>query len=230
MTQDRQYPNGIAPRADILEVIHGHLVADPYRWLEDLADCRTAQWLAAQESLYAGHRAALRGRKQLAQRLWELHSVGAVSLPTWRGDRWFGTRRRAGQEHAVLYTATSADSLRVLVDPVWIDGSGNTTLDGWQPDHEGRTLAYLLSAGGTEESSLWVMDVRTGRQLDGPIHGTRHSQVAWRPWPGLPGRVRLRAGWDVYGGSGTGGIQGCPARASRIAARTGMPCLRAVSV
>src|SRR5690606_32643614 len=42
-------------------------------------------------------------------------------------------------------------------------------------------LAYQLSAGGTEESILRVMDVATGEDVDGPIDRGRYSPVAWLP-------------------------------------------------
>ena len=62
-----------------------------------------------------------------------------------------------------------------------IDPSGLTTLDSWQPDKEGRLLAYQLSEGGDEESLLRVMDVTTGSLVDGPIDRCRYSNVAWLP-------------------------------------------------
>ena len=34
---------------------------------------------------------------------------------------------------------------RTLIDPAALDPSGKTTLDTWQPDKEGRLLAYQLS-------------------------------------------------------------------------------------
>ena len=69
----------------------------------------------------------------------------------------------------------------VLVDPMAIDSSGLTTLDAWQPDKEGRLLAYQLSEGGDEESLLRVIDVTTGSLVDGPIDRCRYSNVAWLP-------------------------------------------------
>ncbi len=62
-----------------------------------------------------------------------------------------------------------------------IDPSGTTTLDSWQPDKEGRLLAYQLSEGGDEESVLRVMDVSNGQVVDGPIDRCRYSPVAWLP-------------------------------------------------
>ena len=74
-----------------------------------------------------------------------------------------------------------ADGGRTLIDPIAIDPSGRTTLDGWQPDKEGRSLAYQLSEGGSEESLLRVMDVETGELVDGPIDRCRYSPIAWLP-------------------------------------------------
>ena len=80
----------------------------------------------------------------------------------------------------MLYVADDAGE-RALIDPVAIDPSGRTTLDGWQPDKEGRLLAYQLSSGGDEESLLRVMDVASGELVDGPIDRCRYSGVAWLP-------------------------------------------------
>jgi prolyl oligopeptidase len=173
------YPG--APRQDISQILHGQLVADPYRWLEDADSDQTRAWLKAQDELYAQSLATLPGRERLAARLTELLGAGMVSPPAWRGDRQFFMRRASGQEHAVLYTAADGEPERVLIDPMVIDPSGTTTLDNWQPDHEGRLLAYQLSEGGREESVLRVMDVLTGEDVDGPIDRCRYTEIAWLP-------------------------------------------------
>ena len=173
-----QYPP--APRLDLTEDLFGHRVADPYRWLEDAGSAETSQWLAAEEELWAAYRAQLPDRDRFAGRVHELMQVGAVGVPAWRGTTRFYIRRDPGQEHGVLYVADDAGE-RALIDPVAIDPSGRTTLDGWQPDKEGRLLAYQLSSGGDEESLLRVMDVASGELVDGPIDRCRYSGVAWLP-------------------------------------------------
>ena len=137
------YPPAL--RSELQDSINGFLVADPYRWLEDPGSEETRAWLAAQDALYAEQLAALPGREALAKRLAELLGAGTVSTPVWRGERQFFLRRMPGQEHAVLYTATADGGERVLIDPMQVDPSGTTTLDAWQPDKEGRLLAYQLS-------------------------------------------------------------------------------------
>jgi prolyl oligopeptidase len=176
------YPD--APREDLVETIHGRQVADAYRWLEDPASDQTKAWLAAQEELYGRYLATVPGQERLTERLGELLAAGEVSPPAWRGERQFFTRRAPGQEHAVLYTVSPAGAERALIDPSMLDPTGFTTLDAWQPDTEGRLLAYQLSAGGREESVLRVMDIGTGEDVDGPIDRCRYSDVAWLPGGG----------------------------------------------
>ncbi|MGY1650890.1 prolyl oligopeptidase family serine peptidase [Geodermatophilus sp. SYSU D01119] len=174
-----RYPD--AERLDLVEDLHGHRVADPYRWLEDPADPRTRAWTEAEDALTAGVLGALPLRPDLAARLERLVHAGAVGVPVHRGGRAFSTRRDPGQEHAVLRVREPDGTVRVLVDPMALDPSGTTTLDAWSPSWEGDRLAYQLSTGGDEESRLYVLDVATGEQLDGPVDRCRYSPVAWLP-------------------------------------------------
>ena len=193
-----RYPD--APRLDLVEDLHGHAVADPYRWLEDAASPQTQQWSAAQDALVQEHLTALPGREQLAQRLGELLATGGVGTPAWRSGRPFWTRREPGQEHAVLLTRDADGTERVLLDPVAVDPSGGTTLDAWAPSKEGTRLAYQLSSGGDEESLLHVLDVVTGEALDGPVDRCRYSPVAWEPSGEALFYVRRLAPGDVPAG------------------------------
>jgi prolyl oligopeptidase len=175
-----------AERLDLVENLHGHQIADPYRWLEDVADPRTQAWSDGQDELIAEQAPHWPGRPGVIDRLTELLGSGVVGVPTWRGDRRFFIRREGGQEHGVLYvvdagSTAEAPQPRVLLDPMVLDPTGLTTLDAWQPDREGTLLAYQVSEGGTEESVLRVINVDTGELLDGPIDRARYSPVSWVP-------------------------------------------------
>ncbi|HYT40565.1 MAG TPA: ATP-binding cassette domain-containing protein, partial [Acidimicrobiia bacterium] len=171
-----------APRQAIVEELHGHAVADPYRWLEDADDPATRAWSKAQDELARPFLDRLPARDALAGRLREL-SVGLVTPPTVRGERLFVMRRHPDQEHAVLAVLGPGDDPlrggRVLIDPSALSDDDTVTLDGWLPSPDGRLLAYLLSDAGDEESSLRVMAVDTGEAVDGPIDRCRYSSLAW---------------------------------------------------
>ena len=171
-----------APRQDIVEEIHGHSVADPYRWLEDPDDPATRAWSKAQDELARPYLDRTPDRDAIAGRLREL-SVGLVTPPTARGDRAFLLRRHADQEHAVLVVLAPGDDPvtggRILIDPSALSDDDTVTLDGWLPSPDGTLLAYLLSDAGAEESTLAVMAVETGDTIDGPIDRCRYSSLAW---------------------------------------------------
>ena len=171
-----------ARREPRVEEIFGHLVADPYRWLEKSENDEVRAWSSAQDEQWQLQLAALSGRPQWSARLRELLSAGYQSPPVWRGAREFFMRRSAENELGILYTKKDAHSeLEVLLDPLEINPGGTTTLDSWQPSKEGDQLAYQLSTGGTEESTLYVLDVETHEVIDGPIDRARYSPIAWLP-------------------------------------------------
>lgn len=175
-----------ADRDDVVDVLHGRAVPDPYRWLEDTEDERTRTWSQAQQDLFTEHAATWSARDHAGERIRQLLAAGVVGVPIWRRDRSFFIRRAGDQEHAVLVvTDPGYDGgipvERVLLDPMRMDPSGLTTLDSWQPSLDGALLAYQVSVGGREESVLRVMDVATGKEVDGPIDRARYSPVAWMP-------------------------------------------------
>ncbi|NDH48900.1 MAG: S9 family peptidase, partial [Acidimicrobiia bacterium] len=169
-------------RDPITEVYFGRSVADPYCWLEQGDSDEVRRWSGDQEELWQSEVARLSGRAHWISRLRQLLGAGYRSSPTWRGAREFFMRRSAGEELGILYTRKDpASEIEVLIDPLEINPGGTTTLDSWQPSKEGDQLAYQLSTGGTEESTLYVLDVETHEVIDGPIDRARYSPIAWLP-------------------------------------------------
>lgn len=177
-----QYPS--APRLDAADDLGGVLVPDPYRYLESGDHEHVAlreEWAAQQAAILEEERAGWTTRGRWRDRVGALLSAGTVGPPAHRGDRRFFMRREPGADMAALWTVDPGGTERVLLDPMAIDPEGHTTLDAWQPSKEGHLLAYQLSVGGTEEPDLFVMDVATGEQLEGPIDRVRFSPIAWLP-------------------------------------------------
>ena len=170
------YPD--AKRLDLVEDLHGHTVADPFRWLEDETSDETEAWSTAQDELVRPFLDGLPGRDHLRRRLKEL-LPGVVSLPTVLGDRVFDHRREPDQEHATYGVTEAGGERRILIDPAAIDPALTTTLDGAVPSKDGTRVAYLLSEGGREESVLRILDVATGEQIGDPVALGRGPDVAW---------------------------------------------------
>jgi prolyl oligopeptidase len=160
--------------------IHGVRISDPYRWLEADAFERVREWTDQQNARTRTVLGALPERAVFARRLRELLAVGLLSTPRCVAGRIFHTRREGEQKQAVLYVRDSPGaSERALIDPNTLDAAGLVTLDWYYASPDARYVAYGLSRGGDELSTLHVIETATGKELADRIPHTQRSTVAW---------------------------------------------------
>jgi len=170
-------------RQDVVDLLHGVEVPDPWRWLEDIEDPRTRAWVDAQDDYARAILEAVPEREGLLARFAELFYVDAVSLPTRREDRFFYTRRHKDQEKAILYWREGEDGEeRVLIDPNTLSDDGSVALRGWYPSRDGRLLAYKLSENNADESTMYLRDVTSGEDSAVDIiPGAKYAAASWLP-------------------------------------------------
>ena len=167
---------------DVVEVLHGERIADPYRWLEDGGTADTQAWTAAQNARTTSYLSAVRVRPALRARLEELLAIGSLEAPVPAGGRYFYQYRDGRQNQPILFVREGVEGEdRPLIDPNGLNPDGTTALDWYHPSRDGRLLAYGLSEEGNEESVLHVVDVSTGGLLPDRIPHTRAADVAWLP-------------------------------------------------
>jgi prolyl oligopeptidase len=176
-------------REEVVDVIHGVQVRDPYRWLEDGDAPEVAAWSAAQTARTEQILAARPGQSELAKRLEALLRVGAVEPPAIAGEGldepvYIYRRQAPEQNQPVLYVRKgSKGAERTLIDPNRLAADATISIDWWSPSWDGRYLAYGVSQGGDEDSTLRVLDVETARELPETevISRARYASVAWLP-------------------------------------------------
>jgi prolyl oligopeptidase len=168
---------------ELIEILHGVPVADPYRWLEDGESAETQAWVEAQNEFTQSVLETLPQREAIHAALDSLLTAGSVSTPVVRGTRTFYQRRQGRLDQPMLVLRDGPDAAeRVIVDPNALSASGVVALDWWFASDDGRLLAYGLSEGGTELSTLHVLDVDRGAELAVDlIPHTRAASVAWLP-------------------------------------------------
>src|SRR5690606_24896682 len=135
-------------------------VPDPYRWLEDADSPDTRAWVAASN---ARTREALDGpdRDELAARYAALFAAGTSSAPSIRGGRLFSVDRWGDLEQAVLAVrdvhGERRPAARTLIDPHALAGDRTAALDWYAPSMDGRLVAFGISTGGDERSTLGIV-------------------------------------------------------------------------
>jgi len=166
---------------DVVDVVHGVAIPDPYRWLEDLEDDEVQDWLAAQDAYTRSILDAPACREGIRARLEELLNIGGYGTLSLCGRRLFFTRRDAGDEQSILYVVEpDHPEPRLLIDPAALGQDPPVGLDWWYPSLNGDLLAYGTSESGSEKSTLRIMDVRTREHLPESIPGTRAASLAWK--------------------------------------------------
>ncbi len=162
---------------------HGVAVADPYRWLEAGDTAEVTAWVAAQND---HTRQALDARPDRGP--WHERLSALVGLPTImacrvRGERLFVLERGRGADQFALVMRSGTDTTapaRVLFDPAALAADGAMAIDWFSPSPDGSVVALGLSEGGTENSTLHLLDVDTATLRPLRIADTRASTVAWQ--------------------------------------------------
>ena len=176
-------------RRPVTESLHGHLFVDPYRWLEQ-ENNEVSAWVDKQNQLTRSILDKLPGRDKLREDIAKLISVGNLSTPTpkrtkWGTWRYFYTKREAGQNQPNLVMREGLEGNDVvLLDVNALSADGTTALDWVYASPDGSKVAYGISEGGTEESTLHVLQLdRKGAvtKLATAIPRTNHASIAWKP-------------------------------------------------
>jgi prolyl oligopeptidase len=176
-----------ARRGDVVDVLHGTPVADPYRWLEDGDSPETGAWVAEQNRTTRQALDAVATRARWHERLSALVAVPQTHVLARRGDRLFVFHREGDQPQPALEVGSATDpaaARRVLFDPSTLAEDGAAAIDWCSPSRSGDLLAIGISEGGTENSTLHLLDVATATlrtDATDVIPDTRAATVAWFP-------------------------------------------------
>ncbi|MFQ6003043.1 MAG: prolyl oligopeptidase family protein [Candidatus Zixiibacteriota bacterium] len=165
---------------NVVEVIHGQRVEDPFRWLENWKSEEVRQWLDEQIAYTRSSLDQIQGRDLIGNRLKEFLSIGHIGAPRVRNHRYFYEKREGEQNQPILYMRQGlAGKEKILIDPNALNIEGLIALDWWYPSDDGKLLAYGLSSEGTEQSTLYVMDIETGKKFSDQIPRTRGCSLVW---------------------------------------------------
>jgi prolyl oligopeptidase len=178
-TASIKYPQ---PRkGDVVETYAGGVkVADPYRWMEDLNGAELAKWIEAENAVTFKYLDALPVRDALKKRITELYSYPRVSVPYYRGRRWYYSRNTGLQRQSVVLTReTLKGTESVALDPNVLSPDGSVALSGFDPAPDGVHFAYGQSEGGSDWSTFYVRELTTGKQLPDAIKWVKFSSIAW---------------------------------------------------
>ncbi len=174
-----RYPN--AARGEQTDGYHGTLVADPYRWMEDVDAPATRAWVEAEAKLTSDYLAAIPGRDRIAQRLKEIWNFERWGAPEKHGAGWFFTHNDGLQNQSVLFMTTDPQKpARVMLDPNALSADGTVAFKGAGYSDDGKLMAYGLSEAGSDWETWHVREVASGKDLPDQLRWAKFTGASWR--------------------------------------------------
>jgi prolyl oligopeptidase len=184
MASPRLFSYPAARCSDQVDTLHGRVVADPYRWLEDPNSEESQAWIAAQNDLTQGILAEIPVRSRLVDRLTGLWNYERYGIPVKRrtesGVLYFYFKNDGLQNQSVLYVQDGLDGEpRVLIDPNGLAVDGTVALSGYSISEDGRYLAYGIAKSGSDWQEWAVREVATGVDLADRLDWVKFSGASW---------------------------------------------------
>jgi prolyl oligopeptidase len=172
-------------RSDVLDILHGRTILDPYRWLEDPDSPETTEWVRRQNEVTEGYLRQLREREWFRRTMRSIVSRPRAGTPEEHAGHYFVQRNDGTQDQNVLYVADSLAELlaggRVLVDPNTFSADGTDSMGSFRVSDDGHYVAYTVSEGGSDWQTFVLLDLASGDRVDDAVIQTKFSSPTWLP-------------------------------------------------
>lgn len=144
----------------VTEILHGVLVTDPYRWLEDQNSPRTREWICEQTRYARSYLDDIPGRERIRERIREFLAVETYDSFLKAGKRYFFRKRLPEQEQPCIYMRDGAEGPdQLLLDPSHRGAGKYTALKPSRVSPDGRLLLYEIKEGGERTGTFALFDI-----------------------------------------------------------------------
>ncbi len=156
------------PALPVIDTLHGVLLTDNYRWLENKEDPKVIEWTQRQHDYGEAYLKQIQKphpslRDEVAAFI-DLDFEGPLNK---EGKRVFQTIKRKGDKQNKVYTILNGKKV-LIWDPVQLDSTGSTSTQGFVYTFDGERAGVSVQKSGAEISTTYIIDTRSGRILYGP--------------------------------------------------------------
>ncbi len=175
-----QYP--ITPKKAVHDTLHGTIITDNYRWLEDSESEDVLKWSGEQNKITRSYLDKLPQREKLIKKfneLWRYDDIGTpkICLDSERIFLW--EKKKDDEKWRMLTKENKEAEFEILIDPNLWDES--ETLSGSSYSRDGKYFAYGIAEDGNENPKVRIMEVQTKKILSDTLRGQRQYVTSWLP-------------------------------------------------
>jgi prolyl oligopeptidase len=184
-------------KVPVVDDYFGTKITDNYRWLEDANSTETRAFIDDQNAYTSRYLKQARIRSQAQDDLDALENVSAADAPIERAGNYFFRKRLAGEQQFSIYVrhgwaepvAKKAAGTKPsdvgkderLVDPAKLSRDPNASVGLEDVSRDGSLVAYWERQGGADESTIHVLNLKTGKTLEDELPAARYSGVVFTP-------------------------------------------------
>jgi len=177
----------VAPVKNVVDEHWGVQVDDPYRYMENLEDPEVQAWFKGQAEYTNKVLDQIPGRAELYQRLKELDAGKPFSnagIIRYKDGSLFYLNRKVGENVRKLYMRDGqTGEEKLLVDPESMKAEDNQhySIYYYTPSPDKKYVVYGLDQGGSEETTLYILDLNSGQVLPETIDRieTAYNKPRW---------------------------------------------------
>jgi len=159
-------PPPYSAREPVTDTVHGVVVTDPYRWLEDSNSLRTRAWIEDQTHYARTYLNGIPGRTRIRQRVREFLATEIYDSLQKVGNRYFFRKRLANQEQPCTYMREgAAGEDQLLLDPSARGTGPHTAINPLIVSPDGRLLLYEVKEGGERTGTFELLDIESRERL-----------------------------------------------------------------
>ena len=173
-----KYP--ITHKVDVKETIHGEVIEDPYRWLEDFTSDEVEEWVVAQNNFSNNFLSGNAFKDEISKTLEKIWVTDSMGLPFVRGGRTFYYFNNGNlQQNLLMFQECESCEAEILLDPNTFSKDGTISLSSASVSPDGKLLAYSISDGGSDWRTWYVLEIDTKTQLSDVIKWSKFSYATW---------------------------------------------------
>lgn len=188
-----EYPLHLAPRGDTIDEYllmdkYKVEVPDPYRFLEDTTSSATQRWIEAQNNIMDDFRKQCTYRDRMKDKFSQIYDFSKRGIPMKHGDHYYFFYNSGLQNQFVMYridepgkmVTEGLEGASVFLDLNLVEKDGTAALGSYQFSHDGKYFAYMITKSGSDWSTIYVKDTKTGKDLEKDvIPWIKFSGISW---------------------------------------------------
>ncbi|MCK5184355.1 MAG: S9 family peptidase, partial [Candidatus Heimdallarchaeota archaeon] len=172
-----KYPE--TEQKEVVEIIHGKEIKDPYRWLENYEDQKVIDWLDKQNQFTKEKIEKIPNYKKVFEKIKDYLSLGTISVPKEKKGLIFFQKATTESQPILYVQKRKTGEPKILVNPNELSKENPVALDWYFVSPTAKFIVYGLSNNGDEWSLLHIKNVETGEILADKIPRTRFCSFAW---------------------------------------------------